>query len=516
MTTRNMGAAGQFKAEGLIAIFLYRWGGYWRYLVKPGIYGIHYSSFVAWAVLVIGTLLALIRPLIPYDSWWYHLPFSSYLFDIGGGPASFRFDSLVTERWLGFPKAWEWVGGFAWAVSGSLHAVIIPQIILCFAYFYYLSRAMVVPIAWLILGFFASPMLLIHFEAIYGDLPAALCIALGFFLLLEVATYARIPDRPFPWIRAACAVVALGLAGNIKYQAFLAGMCVTAIVAVLCLGASGTPRRSRAFLLIVLMSANALASTTILMNYVRYGNPFYPLSVSLFGRSLFTGPESPELGATYPTYLLAGSHEVSFPEPVNFILSATELDWTMRGVAPWYNIDSVTGWTPRRGAPSRTGGWGGVLVLLSASLLTLQACRLRRETDRHQRLLVIAALSLVVLTACMPRSHELRYWLYLPLVVLPVTLRFLSRTRYREVVPGVLTALMAYGVIQAVLSPKSELLTPHAVSMATLRTAVPPAIAQVLRETGRYCDPANDGLFRYSQAVTGVHGLLSRDAKDCQ
>jgi hypothetical protein len=30
-------------------------------------------------------------------------------------------------------------------------------------------------------------------------------------------------------------------------------------------------------------------------------------------------------------------------EPLNFILSVTEFDWIMRGVAPWYNLDGDSG-----------------------------------------------------------------------------------------------------------------------------------------------------------------------------
>jgi hypothetical protein len=68
----------------------------------------------------------------------------------------------------------------------------------------------------------------------------------------------------------------------------------------------------------------------------------FPIEIRLFGKTVFSGPESPEVDARYPTYLLIGSREVSLPEPINLFLSATETDWTMRGVAPWYNIDSLT------------------------------------------------------------------------------------------------------------------------------------------------------------------------------
>jgi hypothetical protein len=480
--------------------------------------GPRYARLIAWALLAVCTLAALTRPLIEYDDWWYHLPFSSYLFNIGHGAASFHLDPLLTARWLGFPRAWEWVQGLAWFVSGSLYAVIVPQLILASAYFYCVCRTQRIPPAWLILGFFASPMLLIHFEGLYTDLPAAFCAAIGCFLAVGLLTRTKPAENaaaPFPWRRAACAIAAFGLAGNIKYQALLSVWCSCAIVALLCLQVPDMPRRFRASVLLVLAAAALLAASSAASNLVHYGNPFYPLEIKLLGKSVFAGPESPEMDAGYPTYLLRGSHPVSPPEPVNFLLSASELDWTMRGVAPWYNMDAVTGKTPRRGAPSRMGGWGALFVLVNACLLAVQVWRLRREPDLQQRLLVACAVLVVLATAFLPRAHELRYWLYIPLLVLPVNLRYLSRSPYRALVPGALVALMAYGVAEAVLSPESDLLTARSLSMPALRAAIPQEVMQSLRATGRYCGPTDDWLFRYSEAVTGVPGILSRVALDC-
>jgi hypothetical protein len=474
-----------------------------------------FMRMIAWALLLVCTLLALIRPLIAYDSWAYHLPFSSYLFNIGGGAASFHFDSFMAERWLGFPKAWEWVQGLAWAITGSIYAVIVPQIMLCLAYFYYISRNYRIPAAWVILGFFTSPMLLLHFQAIYVDLPAAVCAAMAFFLFIDLLMAASAPVKIFPWWRAACAVAALGLTGNIKYTAFLAALCISAVISVLCFAIPGIPGRFRAYVVLVLATGSALAGGSVTSNFVRYGNPFYPLEFSIGTTTLFTGPESVDHDAKYPTYVLRNNREIRLPEPINFILSATELDWTMRGVPSWYSIDSVNGDISRRGARSRTGGWGALFVLANGWLLAIQMFGFRRETDRHQRLLVIGTLLLIVATACMPRAHELRYWLYIPLVILPVNLRYLSRTSHGAIVSGALIALVGYGIVQAVLSPLSQLLTYRPPTMAALRAEMPPAVLQALQNAGRYCDPGDDNLFRYSDAVTGVHGLLSRVPEDC-
>ncbi len=481
-------------------------------------HGPRYARLIAWSVLAVCTLAALTRPLIAYDAWWYHLPFSSYLFNIGHGAASFHLEPMFIARWLGFPRAWEWVQGLAWFLSGSLYALIVPQLLLAAAYFYCVCRTQRIAPAWLILGFFASPMLLVHFEAVYTDLPAAFCTAIGCFLAVGLLTDAPPENNvaaPFPWWRAACVIAAFGLAGNIKYQSLLGVWCLCAILALLCLRLPGLPRRCRARVLLVLAAAALLAGSSAAANFVRHGNPFYPLEVKVLGKSVFAGPESPDMDADYPTYLLRGSHPVSLPEPVNFLLSASELDWTMRGVVPWYNIDAVAGKTPRRGAPSRMGGWGALFVLVNACLLAVQAWRLRREPDLQQRLLVTCAVLVVLATAFLPRAHELRYWLYIPLLVLPVNLRYLSRSTYRALVPGALVVLMAYGVAEAVLSPESDLLTARAISMPALRAAIPQDVMQSLRATGRYCDPSNAGLFRYSEAVTGVPGMLSRVAQDC-
>jgi hypothetical protein len=480
-------------------------------------------TICAFATLLVCSLLALYRPLIEYDSWWYHLPFSSRIWGIGGGAETFHLSGVLSDRWVGFPKAWEWIQGLAWWATGSLRAIVIPQLLLCAAYFSYTSTHRV-PLSWMILAFFASPMLFIHFQATYLDLPAAICVALGFLLVVDLIADGRISGQPFPWLRAIAAITCLGLAGNIKYQALIGALCVSGVLLFVCVLATGIPLKRRAALVVVVLIADLIASAPALWNQFAHHDPFYPLELQVHGKTIFAGPEDPEVDARYPTYARypswklgsAPGPQISLPSPVNFFLSATELDWTLRGVAPWYNVDSNTSELPRQGGPGRTGGWGGVFVFVTGCLLVLQLFRLRSEDDSRQRLLVIATLAVIAATSCLPRAHELRYWLYVPLILIPVNLRYLSRRYQSAIVAGVLFVLMAYGVALTVLSPNSELLTAHPSSAAALRAAMPPKVARALRETGRYCTADDDELpFRFSSAVTGVAGLVSSIATDC-
>jgi hypothetical protein len=265
-----------------------------------------------------------------------------------------------------------------------------------------------------------------------------------------------------------------------------------------------------------LVIADSLALASCGYNLATLGNPLYPLNVRALGHTLFAGPESPEFDASYPSYIGPVGATLQFPEPVNFLLSASELDFTVRGVSPWYNIDMVTGRSARLGAPSRTGGWGGVFTLANLALLTFQLVARPPGSEGSQRRFAFAALALLVLTAFMPRAHELRYWLYVPVVLSAVNLSFLARCDARRAIPVTLAGFAVYGVALTLLSPNSELLRFRPITRDELAASTPPQVVRTLAEEGRFCDADDDTLFRYSSAVTERPGLVSSRAEDCR
>jgi hypothetical protein len=162
------------------------------------------------------------------------------------------------------------------------------------------------------------------------------------------------------------------LAGNIKYQGVFACLAVSAVIGIDCLILGRLTTARRCVLVMILLAANLSANTWTIANELQFGNPLYPLRVTVSGRTVFNGPEMPDLAATPPVYRFYNDTNIEFPGPISFILSASEFDWAMRGVVPWYGTVGLAGDKPLRGGPSRTGGWGGLFVLANIWLLCTQ------------------------------------------------------------------------------------------------------------------------------------------------
>ena len=472
-------------------------------------------ALAGWAALALAAVAALWRPVIPFDGWWYHLPFAARIWGIGEG-AAFGLEPRLAERWLGMPRAWHAIQGAFWFATGSLRFVMLPQILLLLGFLLWVRRVYLVPPGLLVIGLFASPLLLIHLQTVYHDLPVGLCLAGGFLTLIALVDGARGRHGRIDGATALLAVATLGLAGNIKYQGTLGAMLVIGIAALLAGTMPGITAGRRLALLGVLAIALLAATLALADNVWRFGQPLYPLEVEAFGRVLLAGSESSAEDANPPRYLLAGAQEVGLPGPLTYLLSLTELDWTLRGVAPWYNVDGQTGRLPRRGPPSRTGGLGAAFVLAHLALLAWQAARWRSLPDDRQRILVLGTVLLAVFLAFMPRAHELRYWLVLPLVLVVANLRWLALLGWPGASRTALLGLMLYGVALSVLSSKSDLLARPSVAQDVLHAEIPPDIAATQAATGWYCDQENRQLFRFSAAVTGGPGKVSRTEAVCR
>jgi hypothetical protein len=151
---------------------------------------------------------------------------------------------------------------------------------------------------------------------------------------------------------------------------------------------------------------------TPVKNAILHRNPFYPIGVHLFGHAL-PGPEAPY--ASSPAWL------ADSPRPWRFVCSLLEI-----GIRP---LDDPHRWTVDQWMPddtmgNRMGGFFGAYVVLL--LLTL-GYRVARDRSRLARVSGATFALFTALIACMPQSHELRY--YLSWMILLVSLNLVLACR---------------------------------------------------------------------------------------
>jgi hypothetical protein len=220
---------------------------------------------------------------------------------------------------------------------------------------------------------------------------------------------------------------------------------------------------------------------------------------------------------SYPRY---AENPGILARPLNWALSVSEADWLIRGVKPEYTIDSSIGDSPRRYGPARTGGYGGALIVGTIVLAGWLVSRTARSgaLERHRFLLALFAFMTVVM-AFMPQSHELRYYLYWPLLLFTVV-AVLARnpavgTRATvAIAAGYLAALLvSQQVIGSTLGVTPVIPQALKISYETTRASV-----ERIRARGATClGPEFDGRqFAYSAVFHDGDYIVEQGLRECR
>ena len=387
----------------------------------------------AIATLALVVLASLLRPVVPWDSWAYHLPFSAWLWDIGDARRTFILGEQLSARYAGFPLFAEFLQGALWKASGSMAAsTLVNSASLCAL----VAAAGIVirgslPI--MAFGSLSIPLVAFHSTSNYIDLFVAVMICLQVLAAWQLERRAR-QAHPAPMRRtlggwSGIFILAAAAAGNSKFQALVVSMAVSSFLALyLISNRAQLVRGVLPRLVLVLALASVLSLATAARNTVAFGNPFYPVRISL-----------PALGVTLPGTEVEYVSHPNYAEslgamsrPIYWVLSVTEIDWQVRQVPATYNIDANAGDQARRFGPGRTGGtWGPFIACCCSLLLWLSMLAFRRNPAGFQAgvFILLLFIFLTVLTAFMPQSHEIRYYLYWPILLLLVICTFAEAAR---------------------------------------------------------------------------------------
>jgi len=463
----------------------------------------------ATGLLGLVVLSSFTRPVFPFDAWSYHLPFASRLFGIGGGSEAFVLGPWNQLLFDGFPLAAEWLQGALWWLGGSLRFATGVNSLSLAGLILYAVRSFRLPVAPLVFGMLAVPMVAIHATTGLIDLFVASCLALqalAAIRCLELSREASTAEAAHRWRRHALLfLVAATFAGNAKYMGLALSWVICAFVLANSFSRAIPRRRARA-LAVTALTAAILAAGFFWRNLVVFGNGLYPappkrLAVDYRPPERIDGQLNPHRSYTSRLGLLQ--------RPVEFVLSLTEVDWKIRGVEPLYNVDSNTGDKPRRFQRIRSGGWWGpymifLLLWLGASLTAHRRARWTTREKLFVRLFAVLTLAI----AFLPASPLLRYWMVWPLLlVIVVTQLHAADGSSARALALTCSVALALGWSYSELPTTADfrVLPVRRFDVAVMRRRVDPVILRAADDGKSFCLGAEHypGQFRVSRALIG-------------
>lgn len=356
------------------------------------------------AVAVTCALLALadlalrsaVRLEIRWDTFMYHIPFAALR---GGLQIPYELSDAMLPFFQGFPPLPALLEGGLWRLTGSMNATGVINALALAGFLVYCQRVLHARFWLVALIALTAPMVIIHASTSYIDLfsnsflAAGACSALYLFLLPERAGRGVVIGG----------LVALAITAWSKIQlAGLVGLFLT-LFTILLASRPRTAGLERRTLLLLCAGATLLAALPYIKNLVVYGNPFWPVRVPFVGDLFPYTKDVFKDGLSQRPAPLRGLSQFRL-----FFHSLFEIGHpTSYPERPRWIIDQGNAWIA-----FRMGGFWGVAagVYLAALLGLLVACFRRRGAVAGGGILLLLAF-----VAILPQSHELRYYMFIPL-----------------------------------------------------------------------------------------------------
>jgi len=465
------------------------------------------SIFLMLSVIAI----SFFRPFMPWDSWAYHFPFSAQLFQINDYFQSFSLDQILQDRYEGFPRIAEFLQGVLWLLTGSISSMALINSIPLVFFIYCATRYGHANFPILVFGILAIPLIAVHALSTYIDL--FMSVALSFQFLAAVILH-KLFENKSPekkrfnkWL--IIYTLAAAVSGNTKMWAPIIS---SAISIILFASIAKKSKNISSFNILLRIHVTLIISVilccgSLIKNTITYKNPVYPISISVPILNLsLNGPETEY--KNYPGY--ADSYGV-LSRPIYFLLSITEWDWSIRGVEPLYTLETGPGDRPKRYSPARTGGWWGLTILISIFLTSgmwLIATFTKFGHGRISTFPLKLFCLLTLLTSFMPQSHELRYFLYWPILLI-FNLAYLTKYLYsNRLISVLITSLYISMFLYSLFILRGETLK----SLLTYKTqseliGVPQTAEEIVaaKKLGGIClgSSYNPNQFKYSSVLQG-------------
>ncbi len=419
---------------------------------------------------------------IAWDSIAYHLPFAALKSGLVD-PARYELTGMLRFYYDGFPAFPSYLKGGLWSVLGRPEAANLVALLSFVCLPLYVWRVWRIPFSWGVIALLAIPAVQVSVCRNQIDLPT------NVFMTVLVLSLCDAAARPLEFgpAKAAVATLAAALAANFKPQ-MVVHVGVAAVVACV-LVAVGSRRKVRAPALeaarahpVAAAAAIAIAIPLVfaapLTNWIRRGNPFYPIRVRVLGHDLFPGPLPPS--GLWPDPL----YSAHYPQPLRWLLSVLEFRAFDYRPLP-YTMGN--GNVPADAMSMRVGGYMGLLVIVALGLFVLAA---RGRKDRLVPTFAVMLGLTGLLSAFMPGSHELRYASYWMMCLVLSTFILVSTER---TLLAVYRLLLAATLVWVVSITGAQHLLPSGENFAYYQKAlgVAPALERTVHDAETVCLRSN-------------------------
>ncbi len=331
-----------------------------------------------------------------FDTSWdylaYHLP---HILRIANLTTFVEAEKLIEVN-RGFPALPHVIQSILVLVTGRFSSTnLLNYLALLFFLLYARKRLKINSIGFLILGFLtlSVPAVLIQLTHSYIDLWSNILIALA---LCEAVFFHKSEDK-FDVKNTAFFIALITFAIFSKYQ-----MWPAAILALFVFYS----RRYKIFevqfkkMFFSVVVVGLLFSIWPVRNIIYFNNPVYPVQSPIFKEHFNNVRLDPKSHLQVPKYL------ESYPSTVKFLASVFE-------ISRWLSSEPLE-WTIDQGHQGgiesphhRMGGWS--LVTMFTVFLLILAIFQKNKSAVSWFILIFLG------TSFFPQSHELRYWLYLPI-----------------------------------------------------------------------------------------------------
>jgi hypothetical protein len=337
-----------------------------------------------------------------WDSLAYHIPFEALRAGLltpwqlqlpppGSGDLS--------DYYLGFPILGDLIRGWMWRLSGWPDSVNLFGIICLLALVGYLKWAFRLEGSWVLIGLLAVPAVQTAAASNYVDIPASAMLTVMLLSICDLWINPEKFTRPAPWL---VLFVAGFAAANMKLQISVFAMLALPFVlppAWQLLRRHHIRGPAIAGFALAGLCAGLLIGANLVKNLVLFGNPLFPITVTIAGIKLQgTWPEA--------AWVKLGRPWENLPTPVQWLVSVTEFHSLDGRGNPYTN---GMGDVPLTALSHSMGGSFFALVVVSICFLVLA---LLHRRDRAAITLLVGLAITTFIIAFVPNGQNLRYVMF--------------------------------------------------------------------------------------------------------